>query len=114
MCERANERQPMVGIGKVSLVSMTKCRVIDYCVNKVRLLQVSGVTPIIVFDGARLPMKKRIETQRKKAREDSRMKAEEFLKAGEINKAIRKFMEAVEINSLMVYHLTQVLESMNI
>ncbi len=42
------------------------------------------------------------------------MKAEEFLKAGEINKAIRKFMEAVEINSLMVYHLTQVLESMNI
>ena len=114
MCEGANERQSMVGIGKVSLVSMTKCRVIDYCVNKVRLLQVSGVTPIIVFDGARLPMKKRIETQRKKAREDSRMKAEEFLKAGEINKAIRKFMEAVEINSLMVYHLTQVLESMNI
>ena len=59
-------------------------------------------------------MKKRIETQRKKAREDSRMKAEELLKAGEINKAIRKFMEAVEINSLMVYHLTQVLDSMNV
>lgn len=37
-----------------------------------------------------------------------------MLENGEINKAIRKFMEAVEINSMMVYHLTQTLEAMNV
>jgi exonuclease-1 len=93
---------------------MTKYRVIDYCVAKIKLLQVSGVHPLLVFDGARLPMKKRIESQRKKAREDSRLKAEEFLEQGESVKARRKFMEGVEINSQMVYRLTQMLTSMNV
>ena len=68
----------------------------------------------MVFDGARLPMKKRIEEQRKKQREESRQQAEELLTKGENSHAQRKFMEAVEINSLMVYRLTQVLETMNV
>ncbi len=57
----------------------------------------------MVFDGARLPMKKRIEEGRKKAREENRLKAEEYLSKGDSHHALRKFMEAVEINSLMVY-----------
>jgi 5'-3' exonuclease len=57
----------------------------------------------MVFDGARLPMKKRIEEVRKKAREENRLKAEEFLQKGDSHQALRKFMEAVEINSLMIY-----------
>ena len=43
-------------------------RVIAYCIKKLRMLQINGVTPLIVFDGARLPMKKRTEEERKKAR----------------------------------------------
>eukprot|EP00347_Sterkiella_histriomuscorum_P014332 403361276 len=89
-------------------------KVIDYCVGKIKQLQINGITPIMVFDGARLPMKKRIEEQRKKAREDSRNLAEDLLAKGDQHQAIRKFMEAVEINSLMIYRLTQVLETMNV
>jgi len=78
-------------------------------VGKIKLLQVNGIIPILVFDGARLPMKKRIEEERKKARLESRNKAEDFLSKGETQQAMRKFMEAVEINSLMIYRLIQVL-----
>jgi exonuclease-1 len=72
---------------------------------KIKLLQVHGIRPIIVFDGARLPMKKRIEQERKKARVENRVKAENFLKKGEVNQAVRKFMESVEISSMMIYRL---------
>ena len=67
---------------------------------------------MIVFDGARLPMKKRIEQERKKARLDSRLKAEDCLVKGEEGKAAKKFMEAVEISSVMIYRLIQVLKTM--
>ncbi len=61
--------------------------------------------PIMVFDGARLPMKRRIEEERKKARLDSRKAAEEFLLIGDMQKANRKFNESVEIDSIMKYRL---------
>jgi exonuclease-1 len=43
----------------------------------------NGVTPIMVFDGARLPMKRRIEEDRKRQRLESRKAAEELLELGE-------------------------------
>ena len=87
---------------------------IEYCITKVKLLQINGVTPIMVFDGARLPMKRRIEDERKRQRQESRKAAEELLEAGEFQKANRKFNEAVEINFLMKYRLIQVIKSMGI
>jgi exonuclease-1 len=78
---------------------------IEYCVTKVKLLQVNGVRPIMVFDGARLPMKRRIEDERKRQRLESRKAAEELLEAGDLLKANRKFNEAVEIDFLMKYRL---------
>jgi exonuclease-1 len=51
----------------------------------------------LVFDGARLPMKKRTEEERKKARNENRQKAEQFLVNGDLSGANKKFMEAVEI-----------------
>jgi exonuclease-1 len=39
---------------------------IQYCMNRVRLLQDHGIWPIIVFDGDHLPMKKGTETERRK------------------------------------------------
>jgi 5'-3' exonuclease len=45
-------------------------------VAKVKLLQVNGVKPVMVFDGASLPMKKRIGDERKKMRQESRQVAE--------------------------------------
>jgi len=37
---------------------------LDYCVSKIRLLQMNGIKPILVFDGAKLRMKSRIEIER--------------------------------------------------
>ena len=66
----------------------------------------NGIVPILVFDGARLPMKKRTEEERKKAREESRQKAEQCMSVGDISGANKKFMEAVEINDEMIYRFT--------
>jgi len=52
---------------------------ISYCVSKVRLLQLNGVKPILVFDGAKLKMKSRIEMERTNQRLDSLHKAELLL-----------------------------------
>ncbi len=81
---------------------------------KVKLLQVNGVRPVMVFDGALLPIKKRISDERKKLREENRGMAEELLAKGEEGQANRKFNEAVEIDSMMVYRLIQVLKQMNV
>lgn len=70
---------------------------------KVLLLQVNGIIPVLVFDGASLPMKKRIEADRKRARLESRRVAEELLIRGELFKATRKFNEAVQIDSEMIF-----------
>lgn len=83
---------------------------IEYCVTKVTLLQVNGIKPVMVFDGASLPMKKRIESERRKFRQESRAKAEECLASGEIGKANRKFNDAVNIDSKMIHRFIQVLK----
>jgi exonuclease-1 len=59
-------------------------------------------------------MKIRVESERKKARNESRRRAEECIKNGEISKANRKFNEAVEIDSMMIYKLCSVLKSIDV
>lgn len=41
-------------------------RCIKYCMQRVELLQSSGVVPVVVFDGGRLPMKNEEEAARKR------------------------------------------------
>ena len=40
------------------------CRYIDYCMNRIRMLRHHNITPIMVFDGAMLPAKKKEEARR--------------------------------------------------
>lgn len=87
---------------------------IEYCITKVTLLQVNGIKPIMVFDGASLPMKKRIESERKKFRSEARQMAEVCLANGEISKANRKFNDAVNIDSKMIHRFIQVLKQMSV
>ena len=61
-----------------------------------------GIKPILVFDGARLEMKSRIEEERKKIRAEAREKAEQFLLQGNVAGANRKFVEAIEISADIV------------
>jgi len=52
--------------GFCNYTSMQK--LIHYCMQKLRTMQMNGVKPILVFDGARLLMKERVEKERHKAR----------------------------------------------
>lgn len=38
---------------------------IRYCMKRINLLRHHDITPIVVFDGARLPMKSKTEEERK-------------------------------------------------
>lgn len=40
------------------------CRFVSYCMSRVDVLRAAGVTPVIVFDGGRLPMKEGEEESR--------------------------------------------------
>jgi 5'-3' exonuclease len=71
---------------------------ISYCMNKVRMLQVNGVKCILVFDGAQLPMKSRVEKDRKKMRQESQTKAIQLWNQGNLVQANKKFMESIEID----------------
>ena len=78
---------------------------INYCLSKVRLLQLNGVKPVLVFDGAKLKMKSRIEDDRKKQRLESLSKAEALLLDGNLQGANKKYIEAIEITNDMVQKL---------
>ena len=40
-------------------------RYISYCMGRVKLLQDNGITPILVFDGASLPIKRQKNEERR-------------------------------------------------
>ena len=73
-----------------------------------------AIKPILVFDGARLHMKSRIEEERKKQRLEARSKAEELLLEGNLFGANKKFVEAIEISSDIVKQLIQHLENLKV
>lgn len=62
-----------------------------------------GVTPILIFDGARLQMKQNTEEERERNREEHKRKAEEFLRQGNGTMAYKMFSVAVDITPLMAY-----------
>jgi exonuclease-1 len=64
-----------------------------------------GVTPILIFDGARLIMKGNTEDERKKNRDEHRIKAEEFMRQGNSIMAHKMFSIAVDITPEMAYLL---------
>jgi len=87
---------------------------ISYCISKVRLLQLYGVKPVLVFDGAKLRMKSRIEMERTNQRIDSLQKAEAMLLDGNMQGANKKYTEAIEITSDMVQKLLVELKCLRI
>ena len=73
-----------------------------------------GVTPILIFDGARLKMKETTECERERSRQENKRKAEECLKHGNSIMAHKLFSAAVDITPEMAYKFVQVAKAMNI
>ena len=68
-----------------------------YCKGKLLTLIKSGVTPIIIFDGQHLIMKKGVNEKRRILREKAYEEALELKKEGKMFDAKKKFMQAVHI-----------------
>ena len=73
-----------------------------------------AIKPILVFDGARLQMKSRIEEERKKQRHEARLKAEQLLMQGNLSGANKKFVEAIEISADIVKQLIHHLQNLKV
>lgn len=46
-------------------------KLLTYCLQKLRMLQMNGLKCIVVFDGAPLAAKQRVEEERRRLRKDS-------------------------------------------
>jgi len=62
-----------------------------------------GVTPILIFDGAKLLIKENTEQDRERNREEHKKRGEEYLRQGNSMMAYKMFAVAVDITPLMAY-----------
>lgn len=72
------------------------------------------VTPVLIFDGARLQMKGGTEDERAKNRKEARIKAEKFQAEGNEKEARKMFSIAVDITPEMAYMFVQQAKVMNV
>jgi len=85
-------------------------KLIQYCMARIELMKRQGVTPVMVFDGGHLGMKKKVEQERQGNREKSRKEAQEYAKAGDEKMALRKYSESVDITPKMAFSLIKALQ----
>ena len=70
------------------------------------------IKPIIVFDGAAIPVKRRIQEERAKQRINSRQKIISLLKEGKVDDAKRKYGESFTITPFLVHKLADIIGKM--
>ena len=68
----------------------------------------------MVFDGAKLQMKNRIESERQKQRSEAKAKAKELEANGDTKGATKKFIEAIEITPEIVSQLIAELKRLKV
>uniref|UniRef100_A0A7S0US38 Exonuclease 1 n=1 Tax=Polytomella parva TaxID=51329 RepID=A0A7S0US38_9CHLO len=74
---------------------------VKYFMSRIDLLLSYGITPIVVFDGCRLPSKEEEEASRRKSREENLAKARAQVKAGNHKGALEFYNRAVNISASM-------------
>lgn len=72
-------------------------RHVAYCMARMELLLGAGVTPLVVFDGGRLPNKGDEERSRQRSREENRARARALWAAGNRTAAMECYQKAVDI-----------------
>jgi exonuclease-1 len=80
----------------------------------VKLLQAHKITPVIVFDGASLPMKASTNQTRRASREHNLNKGKTHFEAGQFREADECFQRAVKVTSKMCRALQLELNRMSI
>ncbi|XP_064402731.1 exonuclease 1-like [Halichondria panicea] len=78
---------------------------IKYCMKKVNLLRQHDITPVMVFDGGRLPTKAHTEHERRQRRREYREKGKQLLKDGRRSEAVDCFQKCVDVSPDMALAL---------
>lgn len=88
-------------------------RYVDYCVERVKMLQHHGITPYLVFDGDYLPSKAGTEEGREARREDSRQKGLALLSTNK-TAAMEILQKAVDVTPLMARHVIEACKALEV
>ncbi len=86
---------------------------VDWCVQRVAMLQSYGVTPLLVFDGSRMPLKASTEQGRRATRSHALAQGRAHLAEGRREVATRYFQRAAEVTPDMARKLQRRLRSMD-
>ncbi|KAI7888797.1 PIN domain-like protein [Mucor mucedo] len=87
---------------------------VKFFMHLVKMLLYNNVTPIIVFDGQRLPIKKPVHDLRKKNRKDNYEKGVQFHEAKKNSQAEKYFRHAINITPEMVDKVIEALDEINV
>ncbi|KAK9918966.1 hypothetical protein WJX75_008347 [Coccomyxa subellipsoidea] len=89
-------------------------RFVAYCMQRVETLQQAGVSPIIIFDGGRLPMKASEEGSRARKRKENLEKARGHWQAGNTTAAYESYQRAVDISPATAKQFIEALKAANV
>uniref|UniRef100_T1J9L4 Exonuclease 1 n=1 Tax=Strigamia maritima TaxID=126957 RepID=T1J9L4_STRMM len=87
---------------------------VQYCIKMINVLLSMRITPIMIFDGCRLPAKKGVELNRREQRERNKKKAKEFLREGKLKEAREHFQRSVDITSEMALELIKACQKIGV
>lgn len=87
---------------------------VEYCINKLKLLLDYNIKPIFVFDGAEHPMKLKTEEKREKNRNRIMGEAKKLEEEGKVIEAMKKYNESVNITPKHAYALILALKKLEI
>lgn len=87
---------------------------VDYCMHRVRMLIHFGIIPVLVFDGAALPMKATTHAERREKREEALRKAEEALAKGNSRLAEDFYQRACAVTPEMARKLIRECRRINV
>lgn len=87
---------------------------VDYCMYRIRMLIHFNARPVVVFDGAALPMKSETHEAREKQREESMKKAKEADAAGDRQKAVEWYQRACPVTPYMAREVIRECRKLNV
>lgn len=88
-------------------------RYVDYCVERIKMLQYHGIKPYLVFDGDYLPSKAGTEEGRENRREESRQKGLELLTTNK-SAAMDILQKAIDVTPLMARHVIEACKKLSV
>lgn len=89
-------------------------QLVEYCINRCQKIMEAGVSVIMVFDGAKLPMKEGEESRRRRGREENFERAKQLEEEGNQTAAMKCYQKCVEICPTVASRLIQALRRQNI